>query len=122
MRTYLATALMAISAYAQIQPPDSQWPSDWVDGTSGSFTWPSHWVLQELDMTFQHWFLECINNPTTCRPRRAYCRMQTNPAYRTTNPYGGLELVQFGPSSPVFIWGGMRRLPYNNSYFGFSIN
>lgn len=48
--------------------------------------------------------------------------MRTNPAHTTENPWGGVQLFQFAPESPVFIWGWMKQLPYTNSKFGFSIN
>ena len=59
--------------------------------------------------------------------KRGYCRMQTNPGYRTTNPYGYVQLIEFfmsgGSSSPVFMWTYMNNLPYFPYHrYGYSIN
>ena len=58
-----------------------------------------------------------------CRPQRAYCKMQYNPAYPTSYPYGYFQLWEFTPSSPLYIWGYMQNLPYTGKRrHGFSIH
>ena len=55
-------------------------------------------------------------------PRRAYCRMQANPAYPTTSPRGLFRLRQDDPVGPVHITGWMHNLPYPDWTYAFSIN
>lgn len=58
-----------------------------------------------------------------CGPRRAYCRMQYNPAYPTTHPYGFFNLWQFHPAGGIYMWGYMRNLNQPNpSQHAISIN
>lgn len=55
------------------------------------------------------------------RRRYAYCKMQHNPAYPTTNPYGFFRLSEYW-GGPLQISGYMRQLPSPSSAHGFSIN
>lgn len=55
------------------------------------------------------------------RRRYAYCKMQWNPAYPTTNPYGFFRLSEMW-GGPLTISGWMRQLPAPSSAHGFSIN
>ena len=52
----------------------------------------------------------------------AYCKMQHNPAYPTTNPFGAFKLSQNGPWANIDIFGFMKQLPPPNpSRHGFAI-
>ena len=55
-------------------------------------------------------------------PRMAYCKMQHNPGYPTTNPYGAYWLWQWAASGDVYIWGWMTQLPYPYSRYALTIN
>ena len=52
----------------------------------------------------------------------AYCKMQHNPGYPTTNPYGLYWLWQWAASGDVYIWGWMTQLPYPYSRYALTIN
>ena len=131
MRNCITTALMASIAFAKLLEEElkaeaktktanfSKWPDDWTNA-SGPI-WPAYVQIAEYDQTMKYWLERC-DSIYHCKPARGYCRMQYNPAYPTTFPHGELHLVQFGPWSPVFIYGNMTQLPYPNSKYGFSIN
>ena len=68
------------------------------------------------------WYDKCLDDPN-CVIVYAFCKMQTNPAYPTTNPYGKFQMWEFGEISPLFLWGGAYNLPYPGLYnYGMSIN
>ena len=54
--------------------------------------------------------------------RYGYCRMQANPAYPTTNPWGFFKLREQGWWAPMEIKGFMFSMPPSASQHGFSIN
>lgn len=54
--------------------------------------------------------------------RQSYCRMRYNPAYPTSYPWGIFWLREYGPWSPLYIWGKMWQMPAPASKHGFSIN
>ena len=54
--------------------------------------------------------------------RQSYCKMQWNPMYPTTHPWGLFWLREYGAPSPLYIWGNMYQLPTINSKHGFTIN
>ena len=79
-------------------------------------------LVAHFDPVFWRWWWWCLQNPRHCKLYRSYCKMRWNPSYTTTYPYGNFNVWQFGQYSPIFSWGWMRRMPYANSTYGFSIN
>ena len=88
----------------------SEFPDEWTNPCgddskcSAAPDSPSWKTIAKYNQGFFRWWNWCMQNPRECRMVRGYCRMQTNPAYKTTNPHGQVHLIQFGPSSPVFMW------------------
>ena len=54
-------------------------------------------------------------------PRYAYCKLEFNPAYPTTFPYGLMRMKEAW-TTPMYIAGWMKQLPPPRSEHGFSFN
>ena len=109
-RNLLALALMATTTFAQVRPdttddqeqpeePDQdKFPREWSEeqrcseGTAQCKTTdPGVEKVAMYDEPMMLAYEECKYD-WWCQPRRAYCRLQHNPAYPTTYPYGYVNL------------------------------
>ena len=70
------------------------------------------------NQSMNEWSKKCNwYGPKRCRQNYAYCKMETNPVYPTTNPYGSVKMQQYilysGGTyiSPLFTYGRFFDLP-----------
>ena len=127
MKAFATTlTLLASIAFAQEdqrqpdEPDNSQFPDEWQRCTDAR---SCNHDVNEL-IKYDDGMRADFDSITDVRvvPKRAYCKMQTNPGYRTTYPYGYYHLWQPTPAAPVYIWGWMQNLPYSNKRYALTIN
>lgn len=78
----------------------SEFPDEWTNPcgdasecSSAAAPSPSWSAIAQFNHPFYKWWIWCMQNPNHCKMARGYCRMQANPAYRTTNPNGQVHLI-----------------------------
>ena len=87
-------ALMATLTCAQ-EEPENNFPDEWdVKPKSMGPDKPKDRTVEEVaeyDEGMMKEYKEALTDQWS-KPRRAYCKMQSNPAYPTSGPYGFINL------------------------------